>query len=120
MKYLVADDSRLARRVLIKALLAHTDETNIFQASNGLEALKMTLKEKPNVVFLDLTMPEMDGYTALPKLQDINPDIKVVVVSADVQEGAKEKVLSLGAKFHIAKPINPQKLEEVLEALENE
>jgi len=120
MKYLVKDDSRLARRVLVRALLAYTDEVHIFQATNGLEAVKMTLKEKPDIVFLDLTMPEMDGYTALPKLLKINPDIKVVVVSADVQERAKEKVLALGAKFHIAKPINPQKLKEILESFTNE
>jgi CheY-like chemotaxis protein len=120
MKYLVTDDSKLARRVLIKTLLPYTNEEHIFQACNGLEALKMTLKEKPDIVFLDLTMPEMDGYTALPKLLQINPDIKVVVVSADIQEQAKKKVLSLGAKFHISKPINPQKLKEILVVLENE
>jgi len=120
MKYLVTDDSKLARRVLIKALLAYTDEANIFQATNGLEALKMTLKEKPDVVFLDLTMPEMDGYATLPKLRTINPDIKVVVISADVQEKAKERVLALGAKFHISKPINTQRLQEILESFENE
>jgi len=120
MKYLVTDDSKLARRVLIKSLLNYTDEEHILQATNGLEALKIALKERPDIVFLDLTMPEMDGYTALPKLLNINPDIKVVVISADVQEQAQEKVLSLGAKFHIAKPINPQKLKEILEALEHE
>ena len=120
MKYLVTDDSKLARRVLIKALLAYTDEAHIYQATNGLEAVKMTLKERPDIVFLDLTMPEMDGYTALPKLLKINPDIKVIVVSADVQERAREKVLALGAKFHIAKPINPKKLQEILESFTNE
>ncbi len=120
MKYLVTDDSKLSRRVLVKALLTYTDEAHIFQATNGLEAIKLTLKERPDIVFLDLTMPEMDGYEALPKLLKIKSDIKVVVISADVQEQAKDKVLSLGAKFHIAKPINPQKLKEILEALENE
>ncbi len=120
MKYLVTDDSKLARRVLMKALLPYTDEQHIYQASNGLEALQQTLKERPDIVFLDLTMPEMDGYTALPKLLKIKPDIKVVVISADVQEQAKEKVLALGAKFHIAKPINSEKLKEILESLQNE
>ena len=117
MKYLVTDDSRLARRVLVKSLLLHTNEENIYEAVNGLEAVKLTLKERPDIVFLDLTMPEMDGYTALPKLIKIKPDIKVVVISADVQERAKERVLSLGAKFHIAKPINAKKVKEILESL---
>jgi len=119
MKFLIADDSKLARRSLMKALLPHSDEDHIFQATNGLEAVKTTLQERPDVVFLDLTMPEMDGYEALPKLRKIKPDIKVVVVSADVQEQAKQKVLSLGAKLHIAKPINPDKMKEILEFIEN-
>lgn len=120
MKYLVTDDSKLARRVLIKSLLQHTNKEHIFEACNGLEALQLTLKERPSIVFLDLTMPEMDGYQALPKLLKIKPDIKVIVISADIQEQAKQKVLSLGAKFHIAKPINPKKLKEILDTLENE
>ena len=117
MKYLVTDDSRLARRVLVRSLLLHTNKENIYEATNGLEAVKLTLKERPDIVFLDLTMPEMDGYTALPKLLKIKPDIKVVVISADVQAKAKERVLSLGAKLHIAKPINAEKVKEILESL---
>lgn len=117
MKYLVTDDSRLARRVLVKSLLTLTKEENIFQASNGLEAIQVMLKERVDIVFLDLTMPEMDGYTALPKFFKIKPDVKVVVVSADVQEQAKERVLALGASLHVNKPINEQKLKEILESL---
>lgn len=120
MKYLVTDDSRLSRRVLKKALLNYTDEENIFEACNGLEALKITLKERPDIVFLDLTMPEMDGYTALPKLLKIKPNIKVVVLSADIQAQAQKKVLELGAKYHIAKPVNSDKLEQILGNLKNE
>ncbi|MEN4053058.1 response regulator [Sulfurimonas sp. NWX79] len=117
MKYLVTDDSKLARKVLKKSLCEYVDEQYIFEACNGLEALKILLKEKADIVFLDLTMPVMDGYETIPKILDINPETKIIVVSADVQEKAKEKVLSLGAMLHIEKPINPVKMKEILEAL---
>ncbi|MEO1938666.1 MAG: response regulator [Sulfurimonas sp.] len=116
-KFLVTDDSKLARRTLIKSLKEYILEERIFEASNGFEALKLTLKEKPDVVFLDLTMPVMDGYEAIPKIKNINPDIKIVVVSADIQEKAKEKVYALGATLHVQKPIKSDKMKAILEVI---
>ena len=117
MKYLVIDDSKLARLSLIKSLKTHIEDPKVFQATNGQEAVEITKKEKPDIAFLDLTMPIMDGYEALPLMMEINPKLKVVVVSADVQEGAKQKVVELGAQLHIQKPINAAKMQEVLEIL---
>jgi len=116
--YLVVDDSKLARLSLIKSLKTHVgDDANIHQASNGLEALALMQSEKADIVFLDLTMPEMDGYEALPKLLEINNKAKVIVVSADVQTKAKERVISLGAQLHMQKPINADKMQEILEII---
>jgi len=117
MKYLVTDDSKLARLSLIKSLKTVAGDVAIFQATNGLEALQVMQKEKVDVVFLDLTMPEMDGYEALPKLLELNPKAKVIVVSADVQTKAKERVITLGAQLHMQKPINIEKMQEILEIL---
>ena len=117
MRCLITDDSKLARKVLRKSLSEYIKEEYIFEANNGFEALKVLLKEKLDIVFLDLTMPVMDGYEAIPKLLDIRPDVKIVVVSADIQEKAKERVLSLGASMHVEKPIKPSKMKEILEAL---
>ncbi len=116
-KYLVTDDSKLARKTLIKSLKEYVIEEKIFEANNGFEALKLILKEKPDVVFLDLTMPVMDGYKVIPKIKDINPDIKIVVVSADIQEKAKEKVYALGANLHVQKPIKSDKMKAILEVI---
>ena len=117
MKYLVVDDSKLARLSLIKSLKTYVDEANIFQAENGQIALDVMQKEKADIVFLDLTMPVMDGYMALPKLLELNNKLKVVVVSADVQTKAKEKVIALGAQLHVQKPINAAKMQEILEII---
>lgn len=117
MKYLVTDDSKLARLSLIKSLKVHVGDAEILQATNGAEAVEIVKSEKPDIVFLDLTMPVMDGYEALPLMIDNHPKIKIIVVSADVQEQAKTKVISLGAQLHVQKPINPSKIKEILEIL---
>ena len=117
MNVLVVDDSKLARLSMVKALSGTFDPEQIFQASNGQEAVDLAKEHRPPIVFLDLTMPVMDGYEALPLLIESNPNINVIVVTADIQEQAQEKVMALGAKMHIKKPITPQKLEEVLQTL---
>jgi len=117
MKYLVVDDSKLARLSLIKSLKSHIEDAEIFQAVNGEEAITLVKSEKPDIAFLDLTMPVMDGYTALPLMLEENPKLKVIVVSADIQEQAKTKVIQLGAQLHVQKPINADKMQDILEIL---
>jgi len=117
MKYLVIDDSKLARLSLIKSLKANVGEAEIFQATNGAEAVDLVINEKPDIAFLDLTMPVMDGYEALPLMINNHPKIKVVVVSADIQERAKNKVINLGAQLHIQKPINIEKMKDILDII---
>ena len=117
MKYLVTDDSKLARLSLIKSLKSQVGDAEIFQATNGFEAIEIMQKEKVDIVFLDLTMPEMNGYEALPKLLEINNKAKIVVVSADVQVLAKQRVIELGAQLHVQKPINVEKMQELLEII---
>ena len=114
MKYLVTDDSKLARLSLIKSLKSQIPEAEIFQAENGLVAIEIMKQEKVDIIFLDLTMPELDGYKALPKLLALNDKAKIVVVSADIQKKARERVISLGAQLHVQKPINADKMQEIL------
>lgn len=113
MKALVVDDSKLARLSLAKVLSSFITPENIFQAENGAIALDIAQETAIDLVFLDLTMPVMDGYEALPKLLQINPDLQVMVVSADIQPKAREKVLELGARMHVQKPISADKMNEI-------
>ncbi|RLA77484.1 MAG: response regulator [Epsilonproteobacteria bacterium] len=117
MKYLVTDDSKLARLTLLKSLKVHVGDAEIFQAENGAIAVDIVKNEKPDIVFLDLTMPVMDGYEALDKMMEINKNLKVVVVSADIQEKARERVINSGAQLHVQKPINADKMLEILEII---
>jgi two-component system, chemotaxis family, chemotaxis protein CheY len=113
LSVLVVDDSTLARKILINSLPPDWD-VDITQATNGVEALKCYHEGKASVMFLDLTMPEMDGFQVLAQLRQEGLDVFVIVVSADVQAGAVERAKALGAMAFIQKPVNPAKLVPVL------
>jgi CheY-like chemotaxis protein len=109
----IADDSLLARKVLTKALPADWD-IDVSYASNGREALALYREGKASVMFLDLTMPDMTGYQVLEALQHEDLNTFVIVVSADVQPMAQERVRSLGAVAFIAKPVSPEAVLPIL------
>lgn len=85
-------------------------------AGNGHQALDAIRAGKGEIVFLDLTMPDMDGFTVLQKIRADNLKCVVIVISADIQPVARQRVLELGVLEFIKKPINPQKLKATLEA----
>lgn len=113
MKILVVDDSKLARKSIIKSVLEVEPGVEFFEAENGAIAVELFKQESPRVVFLDLTMPVMDGYEALVEIMKLDSDAQVVVVSADIQEEAKQRVLASGAKNMCPKPINVEKMQNI-------
>ncbi|MBI2309174.1 MAG: response regulator [Rhodocyclales bacterium] len=110
---LVVDDSPMARKMLIRALPPEWD-IEITQAGSGREALDAYRAGRVDVMFLDLTMPEIDGYTVLETLRREDLNCLVIVVSADIQEKAQERVLDLGAIAFIKKPVDAAKVQAVL------
>ena len=112
---LVCDDSAMARKQLIRVLPPGWS-VRITQASNGVEGLQAIREGKGEVVFLDLTMPEIDGYALLAALgeEDLLAGRTIIVVSADVQEAAVERVKALGAVAFVRKPIESGTLQRCL------
>ena len=118
MKILVTDDSKMARKMVIKTLNENiTDNLEIFEAQNGQEALDLYKELSPKIVFLDLTMPIMDGFTALEKIKEFDKNAKVVVISADIQKLSMDRVLQLGAFNFVKKPIDSSKMKQIFEKL---
>jgi DNA-binding NarL/FixJ family response regulator len=113
MRVLVVDDSKVARIGVIKQVRIMDPEAEIVEAENGAIAVDLYSQSAFDIVFLDLTMPVMDGFEALAKIMAIDPDAKVIVVSADIQAKARFEVLKLGATSMIAKPISQEKMEEI-------
>jgi CheY-like chemotaxis protein len=86
----------------------------ITQASNGIEALAAYRAGTVDVMFLDLTMPEMDGYQVLETLRKEDLNCLVIVVSADIQPGAQQRVRQLGAIAFVKKPVKATDVQSVL------
>ena len=109
----VVDDSALSRKIMIKSLPAEWS-VDITQAANGVEALEAYRAGKAHVMFLDLNMPVMDGYQTLEHLKKEGLNTMVIVVSADIQPLAQERVLALGAMAFIKKPVDTDKVRKIL------
>lgn len=103
MNILVCDDSVIARKSIITSI-ASSEHINIQQAKNGREALQIMLASHVDVLFLDLTMPVMDGFEVLASMPVNNYPTQVIVVSGDIQEKAQSRCRELGAKYFIEKP----------------
>jgi two-component system, chemotaxis family, chemotaxis protein CheY len=104
VKVLVVDDSGLARRTLREILESAGYE--VAEASDGLNALERYFIEKPTIVMLDLVMKGMYGLDVLTKLRELDPDVKVIVVSADIQTSSQDLVYEAGGVSFVNKPFD--------------
>ena len=105
-RVLVVDDSSLARRRARGILEAGGYE--VIEAIDGLTAIESYFIEKPDVVMLDLVMKGMYGIDVLTRLREMDPDARVIVVSADVQTSSHELVDAAGAVGFLVKPLDEQ------------
>lgn len=110
---LICDDSKMARKQVARSLPDSLD-ADISFASNGIEALQAIRNGLGDIVFLDLTMPEMDGYQVLEAIAEEQLKSVVIVISGDIQPTARERVTSLGALDFIKKPVNADALQDTL------
>jgi two-component system chemotaxis response regulator CheY len=112
-KVLLVDDSGLARRST-RRVLEQAGYT-VVEAEDGLSALERFAIEKPDLVLLDLVMTGMYGLDVLAKLREMDPDARVIVMSADIQTSSRDLVQSAGASGFINKPATPTAVIEMVE-----
>ncbi len=112
-KVLIVDDSMFSRSMIKKVVKKVGHES--IEAGNGREGLEKIIDEKPDIVFTDLLMPEMDGIGLLESVKEKNLGIPVVVVSANVQDTVRQQCLELGATEFFNKPPDKEKLQKYLE-----
>lgn len=110
---LICDDSNMARKQVARSLPEGWD-VDITFATNGVEGLTAIREGKGEMVFLDLTMPELDGYGVLEQVFNEGLNAMIVVISGDIQPEARDRVMKMGAIDFIKKPVSKEKLGSVL------
>lgn len=115
-KALVVDDAAIMR-IKLQDILEKNNYEVVALAENGLEALELFSKHKPDFVTLDISMPEMDGIQVLKKIMELDGQAKVMMVSAVGQMQMVIKALSIGAKDFIVKPFDEERVIEAIERI---
>ncbi len=113
---MIVDDSRVIRRKISRCLQDNKLEV-IGRASNGVEAVQIFKEARPDVVTMDLTMPEMDGIECVEKLVSIDPNVRILVVSALADKATAIEALKKGANGFLCKPFTDRELSLALAEL---
>ena len=113
---LIADDAMFMRKVIRKHL-AECGMTDIVEAANGAEAVELFIKNRPGLVLMDITMPEMTGLEALEEILKTDPEAKVIMCSAIGQQSMIIKSLEMGAMGFILKPFEKNEFEATIRSV---
>ncbi|MCD7033770.1 response regulator [Metabacillus sp. GX 13764] len=113
-KILIVDDAAFMR-MMIKDILTKNGYDVVAEAADGAQAVEKYKEHQPDLVTMDITMPEMDGITALKKIKQLNPNSKVIMCSAMGQQAMVIDAIQAGAKDFIVKPFQADR---VLEAIQ--
>ncbi len=114
-KILVVDDSEIIRTQIKQCFTYVFSE--VYLAKNGIDALEKMHIVKPDVVTMDLTMPQMDGVECISKMIEIDPKVKILVVSALSDYVTCLESLKRGASGFLDKPFNEEELQEAISIL---
>lgn len=115
----IVDDSPLMRKMLHK-ILSENGHTIIAMGKDGNEGLELFSNHKPDLLLLDITMPNKSGVECLEEVLRLQPDAKVVMFSSNSDESSQNTCLSLGAKAFLAKDVNlmdTSKINEILKTI---
>lgn len=115
---LIVDDAAFMR-MMIKDILGKNGYTIVGEAENGHKAVELYSVLKPDLVTMDITMPEMDGITAVKEIRKIDPKATIIMCSAMGQQAMVIDAIQAGARDFIVKPFQPDRvLEAIKKALE--
>ena len=111
LRVLIADDVQETRRNT-RVMLATIDDVEVVaMAANGLQTVQLALEHHPDILLLDINMPDMDGLTAYRKITQVHPDIGCVIISAEKDTTTLRTAMSIGVQEYLIKPFTIEELE---------
>ncbi len=118
-RILIADDALFAR-LLLRKILTDAGHEVVGEASTGKEAVEKYAELRPDLVTLDIIMPDMDGITALKKIREIDPNAKIIMITSVDSDKKLVECIEAGASGYIVKPFEPvdvlREIERVLKS----
>ncbi|MBI4743703.1 MAG: response regulator [Actinobacteria bacterium] len=114
IRVLIVDDAAFMR-MMLKDILTKAGYEIVGEAASGLEAVERFKEVKPDLITMDITMPEMDGIEAVRNIRKIDSEVKILMVSAMGQQKLIIESLEAGANDFIVKPFQPAKVIEIIE-----
>ena len=112
-KVLIVDDAAFMR-MMIRDILEKNGFEVVGEASNGIKAVELYKKEKPEVVTMDITMPDMDGIEAVKQIRAFDPDSRIIMCSAMGQQSMVMDAIRAGARDFIVKPFQADRVIEAI------
>jgi NarL family two-component system response regulator LiaR len=110
IRLLVVDDQTVVREGLAAILANYSDIEVVGQAEDGSQALKLAQQTQPDVILLDLVMPNMDGLTAIPKIKEVAPETRILVVTGFAENDRVYQAIKAGALGYILKDATREQL----------
>jgi two-component system, NarL family, response regulator LiaR len=114
IRLLVVDDQTVVREGLAAILANYPDIEVIGQASDGIQAVEIIKREKPDVVLLDMMMPNQDGLTSIPKIKECSPNTRILVVTAFAENDLVYQAIKAGALGYILKDATRDQLMQAI------
>ena len=115
LRVLIADDVQETRRSTRLMLSMISDVEVVAIASNGVQAVQMSKEQNPDIVVLDINMPELNGLEAFKQIKLIQPDTGCIIISAQKDAAILQEAMSIGVRDYLFKPFTVDQLEEAVE-----
>jgi two-component system chemotaxis response regulator CheY len=115
IKFVIVDDAVFMRTLIKRMIEENTSYVVVGEGANGYEAIEQARKHQPDIVTLDITMPEMDGIMAIKEILVASPKTKIIMVSAMGQQSMVIDAIKMGAKDFIVKPFDKTRVQQAIE-----
>ncbi len=113
MKVLIVEDSAVMRKLIERALIA-AGASAVFTADNGRRALELFAAEKPDLITMDVFIPEVNGLACIREMRSADPNARIIVVSTVRDPEIVRLALAEGAKGFLDKPFTPEQLQDAI------
>lgn len=113
-KILIVDDSRVSRMMIRGRIAGLQPDWEILEAVDGDQALAMVASDAPDFITMDVNMPGMSGFEAVEKIRLIDQNVKIAILTANIQESSRDKAQQLGVKF-VQKPATAEVIQQAVD-----